>query len=514
MSNAPSGDRDSSRQTPHGQSLQASAGLTRNLPPIQPAQPNESPAAIHDGQQRASSVHGVSMRPTPPPSSTPPEQRLSRPIGVENLLNPAAAASSAQGSRRNEDGRHDSPRAAPLAPMSRPTTPSAASTSATTSSGGDLTLPSITPPLMPSYPQPIPRSMTPRSPTSYGPGPFSTGLPAGTIDAKQSPFIMPRDTSSTGPSPLHATSGTTAPSPAPGAYAMSNYPLDSSPRLRQAPINGHIPATYPRMQTLLDSTAHMASSHFSGSRSSSPSLNPHRTPPPQANPAGQPQSFFSAPFLSSGPASTMSQLAYDKKNSVVTAPPGHSQYQMMTLETESGPIQVPVDVQAASKVADEKRKRNATASHRFRQRRKEKEQETSNSISKLEAQVRQMSEEKEFYQRERDFYQNVVQSNRIAVPPRPASPRRRRHSSLGGAALQNQDMEDSRDDGRNTRRRTSAYVPPQGPPPHAAEPLPAMPSFERISSMPSEHVQGLQQRMRQRGSFHPNGNPYNPSTPR
>ena len=60
---------------------------------------------------------------------------------------------------------------------------------------------------------------------------------------------------------------------------------------------------------------------------------------------------------------------------------------MMTVEAENGPVEVPINVQAASKVADEKRKRNATASYRFRQRRKERESETSQNISKLEDQI-------------------------------------------------------------------------------------------------------------------------------
>lgn len=60
----------------------------------------------------------------------------------------------------------------------------------------------------------------------------------------------------------------------------------------------------------------------------------------------------------------------------------------MRLETEQGPIQVPLDIQAASKVANEKRKRNATASQRCRQRRKEEAQEMSIKISELEAQLR------------------------------------------------------------------------------------------------------------------------------
>ena len=44
-------------------------------------------------------------------------------------------------------------------------------------------------------------------------------------------------------------------------------------------------------------------------------------------------------------------------------------YSIMTMDTGSELQSVPLDMQAASKVADEKRKRNATASHRFRQRR-------------------------------------------------------------------------------------------------------------------------------------------------
>ena len=221
----------------------------------------------------------------------------------------------------------------------------------------------------------------------------------------------------------------------------------------------------------------------------------------------------------------MPQVAFDHKafEAPTAGPSGQSQYQMMTLETEQGPIQVPVDVQAASKVADEKRKRNATASHRFRQRRKEKEQETSSNIAKLEAQVREMTEEKEYYQRERDFLQDVVLRNRIPLPPRPTSPRRRRRASLGGPGMPPyQDMDTGdRSEGRNTRRRTSAYVPPQGPPPQpAVEPRPPMPPFERLNTMPSEHIQGLQQqpqqqqRMPPRGPFHPNANPFDPTAPR
>ena len=128
---------------------------------------------------------------------------------------------------------------------------------------------------------------------------------------------------------------------------------------------------------------------------------------------------------------------------------------MMVLETEQGPIQVPLDIQAASKAADEKCKRNATASHRFRQRRKE-EQETLNNISKLEAQVREMTEAKIYYQQERDFLPDVVLQNCIPIPPRSLSPWRRRHALLGGP--QTPDTEASaQNGGRNTRGVVAAH---------------------------------------------------------
>lgn len=86
----------------------------------------------------------------------------------------------------------------------------------------------------------------------------------------------------------------------------------------------------------------------------------------------------------------MPQLVFNKVafNAPTAENLGQRQCQMMILETKQDSFQVPLDVQTASKSADQKRKRNATASHRFRLRRKAKEQETSENISNLEAQVR------------------------------------------------------------------------------------------------------------------------------
>ncbi|KAK4507336.1 hypothetical protein PRZ48_001071 [Zasmidium cellare] len=169
---------------------------------------------------------------------------------------------------------------------------------------------------------------------------------------------------------------------------------------------------------------------------------------------------------------------------------GQNVYQMMTLETTSGTVQLPVDVQAASRVADEKRRRNAGASARFRQRRKEKEKEASSTIGRLEQQVKDLSEDV-------DFYKRVV----LQVPggdrhfPRPQSPRhRRRSSSLAGPSSAayvpiHEQGGRSPDDGRNLRRRTSTLSLPPPPQPQGLPGPP--PAFQPSGYAPPTYGQPL-----------------------
>ena len=114
---------------------------------------------------------------------------------------------------------------------------------------------------------------------------------------------------------------------------------------------------------------------------------------------------------------------------------GQNFYQTMTSETPSRTVQCPVDVQAASRVAYEKRRRNAGASARFRQRRKEKDKEASTTISRLKQQVKKIGEDAAFYKRERDYLAGIL----VHVPdgkryfPRPTSPQQRRSSSVSSS---------------------------------------------------------------------------------
>jgi hypothetical protein len=184
----------------------------------------------------------------------------------------------------------------------------------------------------------------------------------------------------------------------------------------------------------------------------------------------------------------------------------HGSYQM-TFDTESGPMVVPVevDVQQASKMADEKRKRNAGASARFRARRKEKEKEANQTIESLQKMIRDLTEEKDFYLGERNFYRDFIARalGPSQLPLRPPSPQARRllppppptalTAEDASSRWRDASQEGSESPTRSQRRRTgdyapsfarappvspmtssqpSSYGPSLGPPPPALQPSP------------------------------------------
>ena len=117
---------------------------------------------------------------------------------------------------------------------------------------------------------------------------------------------------------------------------------------------------------------------------------------------------------------------------------GPASYQM-TLDTDQGPMNIPVelDLQQASKVADEKRKRNAGASARFRARRKEKEKEASQTISGLQQELRDLIEDRDHYLSERNHFRDLATRHGAQLLQRPQSPQHRRlaaATALGAVA--------------------------------------------------------------------------------
>ncbi|KAF4549684.1 Hypothetical protein D9617_20g027400 [Elsinoe fawcettii] len=204
------------------------------------------------------------------------------------------------------------------------------------------------------------------------------------------------------------------------------------------------------------------------------SQNDQTSPNTQAPPSNYQMEHMSlsrSPNLRPGRSPTLHHDGPYSAGIPITTPGGQGTYSMMTVQTASGAVQVPVDMQAASRLADEKRRRNAGASARFRERRKKKEMEASATIRKLENQVKEVSEDLEFYRRERDHLANALLQTPGAERhfPRPPSPRLRRGppSTPGDMSDRGfdfvQEQPDSRDDGRNVRRRTSSFHTPTEP---------------------------------------------------
>ena len=187
---------------------------------------------------------------------------------------------------------------------------------------------------------------------------------------------------------------------------------------------------------------------------------------------------------------------------VHTAPPATR----MTVKMPHGQMSIAVDVQGASRAADEKRRRNAGASARFRARRKEKELASSREIDDLKQRIDDLSEDCDFYRQERDVLSAALSSSADAsrLFPRPASPRRKRtliDPSTRSEGLQDspsaQRFEERGEQGNHgafTRRRLDtppqppyAYYMPsmsQAPPPRQPPTLPPlqMPRQPRSSS--------------------------------
>ena len=188
---------------------------------------------------------------------------------------------------------------------------------------------------------------------------------------------------------------------------------------------------------------------------------------------------FRTPFFDSSAPSGFAPV--QDRSATRTYGVGQPAYQM-ELSTEGGTMIVPVevDVQQASKLADEKRKRNAGASARFRQRRKEKEHAASQHIADLQKQVRDMTEERDHYLSERNVFRDLVaRAPGLSVPPRPPSPRLRRQGHYASSvpleppANVEYGLQDVGEPSPAQRRRTSDYQPTFGAAQHQPPPLPS-----------------------------------------
>ena len=317
-----------------------------------------------------------------------------------------------------------------------------------------------------------------------GPGTTAISNPTGSIDARKVPFLT--DPGKGVPHPMEAAHGR---SPPPTAHRPV-YPYPHPTVIKAEDRRGSDASQLIPSQSNSPTTSMTSYGTAPGPGSRTSPVMPYSQSAPESRKGmGTPQQ---------SPMGPSSQTYGPPSNGAAS----QGTYQLMTIDTDRGPVQFPVDVQAASKVADEKRKRNAGASARFRQRRKEKEREASQTISRLESKVRDLNDDKEFYRRERDYFRNLVYNSPVSsqVVARPPSPRQRKLSidtSSAGTPEWQQNGERGNDNGQNQRRRISGFFEPaagqspvvavtaapppppsqaQGPPPHSHNPHAAYPT--------------------------------------
>lgn len=473
--------------------------------------PTQSHSAMHPPLRNSPRQHAGHLTLSLPPlrqlSSTPPtpsSRRHDNPLGVQSILNPQAELIEQQRDRRRSGLQMETPspvdtqHSHSLPSISRPT-----SVDSTQEDNRPQRL--FQPPGRPSARS----ALTPKSPSLHRTQSLG-GLnrPTGTIDAHQSPFLTAAVRPSE-PSNLHPAL------PTPPAGTRTGYfpPLTSS-----TPTSN-----------MLRTDMRRSSAQFLPSGSASPmtQYSPYSQSPSIASgyESRGPQGHYTHPSheaRQSGPPPEM------ERHMIPVAPTGQSSIQIMTIKSQQGHnVQIPVEVQAASKVADEKRKRNAGASARFRARRKEKEREASMSISRLEQQVRDAIDRADFYRTERDFFRSIVyqQPGADRHYPRQPSPVLRHLSSAPSRAPSSLNdgsdgsygdyEEENRDTERNVRRRTGSYQPTPALPPADANVSPFAPHGyasshdasrgQRYASNDQGHLPAIQQngmeRPLYRGSF-------------
>ncbi|KAK8173868.1 hypothetical protein IWX90DRAFT_413260 [Phyllosticta citrichinensis] len=453
-----------------------------------PARPTPTRPALATSSASGGSLfdvpdaRGPALPPILPPSEpTPPhsEGRTPRSLGVHSILNPSQESGGAPRGHTRSASQMESP-----SPVERAAATSTDYFSQQGSQGGTDSRRTPSAAAAVSHQR---RILSPRSPLYRSQSLGMIRPPTGTINAQATPFLSP------------------------GAQEYrSDAPMSSQPPLPTPPAVQRMGFNFPPPSAI--STPPIPQSH--SRRTSAGISQPQQPPSATASPGGMhPQGGQGSPFgeigrpshvpfpsaPSSAQARSPSTQDSERSYGIPVASTGQSNYQLLTLETNQGHVQIPVDVQAASKVADEKRKRNAGASARFRARRKEKEKEASTTIARLEQQVRDANEDVEFNRRERDYLAQLL----YQAPggerhfPRPPSPRSRRMSmqtqgSTGGGssghgstsagstpsmAYSTYPPTEQRGDQRvaeperNVRRRTSSYLPA----PHAAPGPPAQP---------------------------------------
>ena len=424
-----------------------------SLPPLVDTLRRDSPQSNHQNSlqpPKASDSVSNSRSPVTDPSTNAVDLKTSRSLHMHNILNPTSNTEAQHVATPNE-----SPQTSVSSLSWRPS-------DRLTQSPSDMSVGSSSLPGLKGYST---SSSVQLNRPNLASAPYNNrnyniglGTPSATIDAKSSLFLgtqtsalPPRSGASLLPS---VSTGVTPPVATRASYGFPHQQT-SPPDRRGLEVMTHASST--RSESPSTSI-----SSFSQMSRASPGPQQYHLPQGHTHPTQ-----FNHQSAARPPAADVQgpRMGAESSYGPLTGANGQATYQLFTLETDQGPIQVPVDVQAASKMADEKRKRNAGASARFRARRKEKERESSQTIANLESKIRTLDEEKEYYRMERDYFRGVVYSTpgQPQIPPRLPSPRHRKgnladNAGQGQNGSWQQAEERGSQNGRNTRRRISANL--------------------------------------------------------
>ena len=425
------------------------------------------------------------------------DRRPPRPLGVHSILNPVGAEESDTHPRRRSAAAMDERAVGNASP------PVGRVSSRPSSSGSDeySDSPDEAPDARPSGPR---RILTPVSPKIRRTASLSrisaSGISMGTvltgsIDAHQSPFLGDAPGSR-----IHtAQPGTAGIPPMPGHAIADGGHRYSLPYTNASPSAVHALPRRQSVSSVVHSTrASPAPTFHSYNRSgqASPAI-PYPSNPATSTTTPQYGSGPSVASLGNAPPGSAEQ---DPPYGIPVVSTGQTSYQLMTISSGQGPVQVPVEVQAASRMADEKRKRNAGASARFRARRKEKEREASTRIQALETQIREAAVELDWYRKERDELVSIMRTlpggERFLAREKSPKTRREEDTQRPRAALPQPSLTQQghftfdrpADTERNIRRRTESYSLPtpssSAPAPHSYFPPTAYPSHPPAHEQP------------------------------
>ncbi|EWC44650.1 hypothetical protein DRE_06546 [Drechslerella stenobrocha 248] len=163
---------------------------------------------------------------------------------------------------------------------------------------------------------------------------------------------------------------------------------------------------------------------------------PHSQPSMVASPNSSPFSRSQQPpslptgYTHPSPVYSMNPHFHDGLSQPMAQTSSQHSYHGLHISGLDG-LAIPVDTTAASKLADEKRKRNAGASARFRQRRKEREREMSTRIVELETRLKVIEEERDHYRNLAMKYAGTPLPNTISTSLANVASNVSRHNSHG-----------------------------------------------------------------------------------